>query len=405
MVGGNRKAMYSSAKVLEDLGHNITFVSWGEEQTYTTHLGKIKVIHRNTKTSNTLYKQLGTSSKLPDLLYQFGSEVGAPEFLSLFSRGPSNSSSFDIDLTNFDLIIKEGPDLNNLTQGSQINIPKIERLHWIGTPMCINNLDAWKEFTRSEGVENIFLHRTVKKIIDRIITTIELNTVDTDNLMAVSASDKDKAIQYKPTIGNLRTVLLPVTTQKRDVSYRGERKSEIFKDKPYVIFFSTQNRSSEFAVLYIYKLSKIMPRINFVIVGKINVNKNIPTQTENFKILGFLPDPDFYNMILDATAIIFPKIQGHGLQMKLIEAFSFRKPIIITSPLFKELPGLINRENVILEDDPIMFGSAIEEVVGSDEMQRKLTYESRKYYENYLSPEVHKKNMQKYIENVVSKGT
>ncbi len=403
MVGGNRKAMYSSARILSELGHNVTFISWGEEQSYTKYLAKIKVIHRMTKTSNDVYKQFGANTSLPDLIYQIGSELGIPQILSLLSRGPVAPSLFDIDLNNFDLIIKEGPDMNSLINGGHESIPKVYRLHWLGLPTYVRNLNNWKEFTRPEKIDNLFLPLSIKKFIDYIVTNIELSTLESGNILTVSTMDEAKAIQHKPDISHLKTVTLPIISDDRNLE-KCKKSMEFFEARPYVIFFSTQNRSSEFAVLYIYRLSKLMPSINFVIVGKINVNQNIPTNTPNYKILGYLAESEFYDLIKNATAIIFPKIYGHGLQMKLVESFRFHKPIITTSPLYNELPDLREGDDIIVEDDPETFGHAIEQVLDSDGLQRKLNYNSKKYYESHLSPEAHKNGLRNYLEKVISTG-
>jgi glycosyltransferase involved in cell wall biosynthesis len=90
-------------------------------------------------------------------------------------------------------------------------------------------------------------------------------------------------------------------------------------------------------------------------------------------------------------------VLGHGLQTKLAEALAYGEPVITTSVVAEEFPGLVNGKHLIIEDDPKKWVSIITYMLDDEEYLRKISKEARDYYMRNLSPDMHALTLERML--------
>ena len=131
-------------------------------------------------------------------------------------------------------------------------------------------------------------------------------------------------------------------------------------EKPTMLFLGTFKHPQN---CYAAKIAKeiILPRVlkeeksvQFAFVGQ-----EPPAwleNTEGIKVLGFVPDVRPF--IKGADICIAPILHGSGTRLKILEYMALGKPVISTSKGVEGI-GVVNNENIIIEDDVERFSSHI----------------------------------------------
>ena len=162
-------------------------------------------------------------------------------------------------------------------------------------------------------------------------------------------------------------------------------------------FYSTPSINSYEAIKYIYKISKLNKKLKFIVTGNFENLKNT-FSTENLIFLGEIPIKKFYCVLKNAYIIIFPLTLGHGIQMKLIRAFSFSKAVIANDGVLKPIDDLIkNNENIIKGQTPSEFYKKILYLYEDENLINKIGENSYKIYKKYFSPEASVKKLNEYL--------
>lgn len=158
--------------------------------------------------------------------------------------------------------------------------------------------------------------------------------------------------------------------------------NEIF---PSIIFWGNMNFAPNIdAVCYFYhkifpEVRKHFDNITFFIVGAAPVEKILALGDDNDVIVtGFVDD--IRPWVQKASVCITPMRIGSGIKNKILEALAMSKPVVSTT-LGSAGIKLIDKENILLADDPYEFAFAIKELLDSKKLQKKISINGRNLVE------------------------
>ena len=389
---GVQIAIFSMAKLISTK-NLVTIFSWGRSKSYIHTSGNIKIIHVCHGISNDLL-HLASEKHKDSIFLNIFRAFNFSQLGCILSTGPHYKTFLKYVDEKFDVIIKVGPDNNKIAQylSKKYKMPVIDWLLWVGSPWYIDNLLQWRYFVNDIKDRNFAnMNFRIQKLMDYFITKLEVHNLSRGLILTVSPLDQMKVKKELPR-RNIDYIYPTVIEQ--DVSNIDER-DKVFMDKykPYGIFFTSPETANTFTIKTLISLFSEILDINILIVGgSMHQNLQLPS---NIKIVGYLRDAVFDYTILNALFIVFPLMQGHGIQMKLIKALSYGKPIIATSAITKPFSGLTNKKQIIIEDDPNNFREEILEVIKNEQLRNELSKNARTYYEDNLS---NRANLEKIIE-------
>ena len=127
------------------------------------------------------------------------------------------------------------------------------------------------------------------------------------------------------------------------------------------------------------------PSITFNIVGS-NPSAEIKKyQSEQVKVLGFVPDID--PLFHSARVFVAPLRFGAGVNGKIGEALSYGLPVITTS-IGAEGLGLVQNKDAMIADDSQEFAERVLEVYYNEDIWRRLSDSGYRHIENHFTPQV-----------------
>ena len=125
---------------------------------------------------------------------------------------------------------------------------------------------------------------------------------------------------------------------------------------------------------------------------------------ENLIFLGELPIEKFYEILNNAYIVILPLTKGHGIQMKLIRAFSFSKTVIANDGILRPVSDLVNdNENILIGKKPFEFLDKLLYLYEDENLVEKIGMNSYKLYQENFSPDKNIKKLAKYLESCKNK--
>lgn len=127
----------------------------------------------------------------------------------------------------------------------------------------------------------------------------------------------------------------------------------------------------------LYFLEEIFPTILWEIPeAKVYVvGKNPPQELKNHAsdkvvVTGMVDDVRPY--VDRSSAVIVPLLAGSGTRLKILEAFSMKKPIVTTT-IGCEGIDAVHGESAMIADEPEAFARNVVELLQNTELQRKLS--------------------------------
>ena len=100
-----------------------------------------------------------------------------------------------------------------------------------------------------------------------------------------------------------------------------------------------------------------------------------------------------------AYIVIFPLTLGHGIQMKLIRAFSFSKAVIANDGVLKPIEDLVyDNKNIIIGETPPKFYGKILYLYEDENLVKKMGNNSYMMYREYFSPRISIKKLNEYLQ-------
>jgi glycosyltransferase involved in cell wall biosynthesis len=215
-----------------------------------------------------------------------------------------------------------------------------------------------------------------------------------DCVWAVTTDDRSIVNKYdSKIITDLITLILPV----EEIDRRNMEKNTLLFIGNY------WHQPNVDAVLYFCKdifpmvLTRI-PDVIFKIVGNAPTPEIKNLESNNIQVIGWVPDTKPY---LEKCHIsVVPLRYGAGMKGKVVETMSVGVPVVTTSIGIQGI-DVKDGEHILKADNPQTFSNAIVKLLTDDELAVRLSYNSKKYVHEFLSPEVVEKNVLASIKKVL----
>ena len=391
-IGGHREYLLETIKGLTEKGNSIDVLSWGIENNYTYNNTNMNEYHFNSDSDN-----LKINNKLK-FLTKFASSAGIGQIHTIRHKGLEIKHAMNFLKTEYDIVIKNGPDSNGIAGyiSNRLQIPMIERLDWVGLPYRSKFYRQWLNYIDQSYMPYNYLYR----VFDKYITKIEAkSSMDADFVYTPTKNDMQKIGRYidRRKLDYIIPFLNSANLNNVETKESKEEKKPLVEGK-YILFYSTPSINAYEAIKYIYKISKLNEKINFVITGNFD-NLQINFSRANLIFLGELPLETFYIILKKAYIVIFPLTLGHGIQMKLIRAFSFSKAVIANDGVLKPIEDLVyDNKNIIIGETPSKFYDKILYLYEDENIVKEIGSNSYKAYKEYFSPEVSIKKLNEYLQ-------
>lgn len=114
----------------------------------------------------------------------------------------------------------------------------------------------------------------------------------------------------------------------------------------------------------------VQPDTKIYIVGKNPPASIVKRANKNIIVTGFVDDVRPY--IQKASVYVVPLRMGGGTRLKIVEALSMKKPIVTTS-IGCEGIDVMNRESVLIADEPKQFAESVIELFRDQKLADQLT--------------------------------
>ena len=380
--GGHREYLMAFLKALDRDGHEITVISWGKEKSYIADMDKIHIRHFNFEPG-----KVGVTKSIRHVNYnssiaKIASISGVSQYAAIKYESPDNDISKSSEIVQkYDLIIKSGPNASMIpfNTAMKTGTPFIERLDWFGLPRTISTRNEWLSFLGERELMGRMLNITLHPFIDRIIKKKELFVLRSRKVYVPSMIDCKEINKMKNDLEV--DYVFPFLEGSTNNAESYEHLSG-----DYVLFFASITFSSLLSIRYLHLISKMYPRIKIYVTGNFEEFISLYS-TPNMKILGKVEENDFIRYLSAAKFVVFPSLEGHGVQMRLLKAFSFGKAIIATSAICSSFTGLKDGENIVIRDTPSGFLNAMIQLDQQDDLRHELEKNSLSYYNKYLTAE------------------
>ena len=293
-------------------------------------------------------------------------------------------------------------DMEYLLTHEKIDLINVDFPH-----MCINLINIYKKFNvpiilNEHNIEWKFYkaiskssHNIIKKIVygfdsirlkhyeERLSKKIDFKGV-------TFVSDKDLNY-YKKWIGEQSKLEhIPVGAELKNglpPADNGESKKIIF------VGLMSAAPNAEGAMWFVKKIfSKILekfPKAVFYAVGKNPCNEVLALVCDNVKITGTVESVDEYYK--NADLIVIPLFNGGGVKIKLLEAVSYKRPVV-TTECGAEGTAFVANEHLRITDNSDLFAEYCIDALSCSDESKRLTENAYKFFcENYTWEQIGKK--------------
>ena len=242
------------------------------------------------------------------------------------------------------------------------------------------------------NVEHEIIYRMMKKSTSlfikiygfkeyRNIIKLEKKYVkDVDLILNVSQRDKDQYIK----LYNIDPKKMVVINNGVDINIANNYKlKNQLKEEQYVLFIgSLWYRPNRDGITWFIKkiwpiINKELPELKLKIIGK-NLDNQEEEKYENVEYLGFIDD--IYEYYSKCSCFIVPIQYGSGTRLKILEAMSFKCPIVSTT-IGAEGLEVENMKNIILSDAEDLFAKNVINVIEDKKLSDKLSINGYKLVE------------------------
>ena len=202
-------------------------------------------------------------------------------------------------------------------------------------------------------------------------------------IIVTSEKDKESFVKlYK--ISEDKILILPNGTCIGDLPSR-DRREEITsrlkrKGKDIILFVGAYyNPNIEAARFIVEAIAEDLKDIDIVIVGTVGdyfKNNNIP---ENVRLAGRVTDSELYEWLTVADIAINPMFIGSGINIKMLDYFSFGLPVIATPVGARGIEGIDSRDFVVCDKEG--FIDMIRQLLGNESLRCQMGKNSRRLAE------------------------
>ena len=373
--------------------HKIDVVSWGSEQPYESENGNLRLFHfcYANRASN-IRKKVKHS-----FIREMFSVLGLDYYLTLISKRPHLKLPKNKLFSSYDIIIVISFESLKVVRKvvEQKDEIVIEMPLAFGLPWYLPNLEDWFSFLKKKNIYGTMFFSLLICISNYVIVRLEKWKFSSNNIIAVSKVD---ANIIEAHLHRKIYQLFPVVPRQLNFNHiNGDKMPNS------ALFYSTPGVFAQISTDYIIKIAKETKNVSFFIVGSQPTDLQIRNirDISNVRFLGWLEDPDFDNLLAMTKLVLFPSLQGSGVQTKLIRALSKGKAIIATSSITRPFEGLRNNYHLIIEDNPLDFQKKIGEMISDDAKLEVLGYNAFQYYQKHFEKEVFEANLFNIINKIL----
>lgn len=393
-IGGHKEYLFDYVQQLTYLGHSVNIISWGPEEKYVYVKENLTEYHFKTRGD-----KLNVNNSLGSPIVEFFSSIGTGQFSTIVHRGLQKIDRQYVK--SADIVLKNGPDSNPLSFqiAKKMGIPFVERLDWVGLPNRSHNFDKWIEFIGERSRPYDVFHSYMDKLIIKIEA---LSAENADWIYTSSPYDKVKISQYlsNPNILYLYPFLKPNVQITTNEEHNFSNKISEIIDSKYLLFYSSPGMDAIRGLKYIIRVAGLYPKYRFVVTGVPDYGLKRP---ENVLILGFLKAREFQLILRNAYLVLFPIVQSHGFQMKLIRSFSLGKAVLSTESLIEPFKPLVrNYTNIAIQDNPLDFHKELAYLYEEDSIVRKISIGSFNMFKDNFSPDSHLMRLKSLLSHIIS---
>lgn len=384
-IGGGPEHIYELVKGMS-VNNTVDVVTWGDKwgtsESYSIVKGNLRIFHYGVVQSPMWTMKNNLPLTLREAIWSLG---GANFFDLLFNKSPPLHKVTNDLRQSYDLVINLAPNTNKIKKFYKSGYNKtIELFISVGLPNYISNLDEWLKFIGHNSLLNVLTNTKINTLIDFIVTWFEARTVSAKTVICVSGRDVEK---LRPFVRANVKHTLPPTTESKLIKKPESIISDMQRRKK-VLFFSVKGIVSDIAIKYILTIAKDITWADFFITGYAQKPLKTKEIKSNINSMGYIPDKEFEELIVDSDVIVFPLVSGSGVQTKIIKAMSFGKAIITTSIVSQPFEGLVSGREMVIEDSPKRFKERLVELLLDDDLRSKISKGSLDYYRRNLSQEV-----------------
>lgn len=253
-------------------------------------------------------------------------------------------------------------------------------------------LENYKGKKYLDMVDSIALnyYRSKKKVESffwKLIYTIEVKRLFNYEKKVVKEFDNTFYVNkfesvYWASFG--RTTWIPNGVSENLLKY--EKYNDNYKN--CIVFFGKMDYQPNVdAVLWFVDnvLKKINKNITFLIVGT-NPHKKISRLTklfDNIKVTGFVSDP--YEILKSSLLVVAPMQTGGGIQNKVLESMALGTINIVSSLAAKPIVGAIDREHLLISDNPDEIADLINDIFQNRNKYNYLKLNAKRLIEEHYT--------------------
>ncbi len=361
LIDGGKQAIYYPIKYLAKKGHEIHLACVSEYVDNSIIEEMKKYCFPHVEINSKKWSLLGIVKSLFDK---------EPYLLTRFHNNTLLKKIFELLENKFDIVVIEGLHVAyyGLMIKKYIDIPVILRLH---------------------NIESLIIERYILKRKNLLIKTYakfenkKLKNYETekcslfDRVVLISSEDEKLILKQNP---NIKTSVIPAGVEIGD-----QLKSEIEIEQNSILWMGALNWPPNIdSFWWFYKeiiplVIKSTPNIKVYVIGSNPPNEILNVNHPNVEILGYVKSVKPY--LQKCRICVVPLRIGGGIRLKILEMFSYKKPIVSTSIGCEGL-SVNNYEELLIADNAISFSNSIIELISNHQLSNNIAENGYQYVKN-----------------------
>lgn len=294
--------------------------------------------------------------------------------------------------------------LTRVLNGQTYDVVLLESLFMTPYIDTIRRHSKAQVILRSHNLEYIIWERVAKgsknpakktylKLLAKQLKLHEMNVFkEVDGIVAISSSDdlKYKKMGFK---GKLITIPFSIDSEKMTFTP--------FKANKQLFHLGSMDwmpnvEGVEWFLNEIWPgVIKKNPAIELWIAGREMSSELRLRKDKNLHVLGAVNDA--YSFMKEHGIMIVPLLSAGGIRVKIIEGMALGVPIVSTT-IGAEGIGCIHNENILIANTPKEFADAIERLMSSPELGKRIAENARKLVEEQFDNAMLTKNLLTFFE-------
>ena len=124
------------------------------------------------------------------------------------------------------------------------------------------------------------------------------------------------------------------------------------------------------------------PELKFHVAGR-NASGDFERKLRHPNIIYYGEVENARRFIQSHRIMVAPLLTGSGMRIKILEGMALGRPVLTTSAGIEGIPA-VNKQHVVVEDDPDLFASQLLKLLAETEDARAMVREARKFIEGHF---------------------